>query len=237
MSLQTIGQILQVVNTGAVQKTILNNLFSDDKTKFEVDPLACSVSFRRRNCEYGLKHEKEHITDEDIAQAKKIRDYYSKKYFWNSLKDTKPQTDFRLNAMRLLAIESGWNLTDRETGLFVKLPCFYEEDTTYDQFKETLITGRDTCQVGKISPDPITQKLTYLKKTLRWQGSTKRVTFWFKNDKNKLFGLTALADNPFNELFEDKIQTPQVFLITRRGLDRVADLWYNDIKKFNIVKD
>lgn len=236
MSLQTLTQVLQVVNTTAVPKPMsdwLDDLGGQSKTKYEVDPLVCSVAFHRTNKSYGLSSSKEGVLPEDYETAKKIRDYYSKKYFWNSLKETRPQSEYRVNAMRLLAITENWDLTDRDAGLFVKLPAFYAEDIVYDGFKETLKTTRgDTETVGKeVNELP----LTYLGKTFRWQ-KVKRESFWFKDSQDRLYGYTTTHGHPFNALFEDIVQTPQRFK-GRIGVDRVSDLWYNDIKTFTIVKD
>lgn len=239
MSLQTLTQILQVVNTPLVNPVAKpSNLSWDDftgdrKNKYEVDPLVCSVAFHRTNKSYGLSGSVKEALPEDYETAKKIREYYSKKYFWNSLKETRPQSEYRINAMRLLAITEDWELTDRDAGLFVKLPAFYTEDIVYDRFKETLKTTRgDTETAGKeVNELP----LIYLGKTFRWQ-KVKRESFWFKDSQDRLYAYTTTHGHPFNALFEDIVQTPQRFK-GRIGVDRVAELWYNDIKTFTIVKD
>lgn len=236
MSLQTITQILQIVNTpiaNPVAKpiTFWDDLESDRKNKHEVDPLACSVAFHRTNSAYGLVNSKNDIIPDDFLKANQIRDYYSKKYFWNSLKAVRPQSEFRLSAMRLLAITESWELTDRDSGFFVKLPAFYNEDVVYDEFKVTLKTGRDQCEPNK----SVTKKLVYLGKTFRWQ-KIKRESFWFKDEANKIYGYTTTHGHPFNAIFEDQIQTPRTFEFSH-GVDRAGDMWYNNIGSFKILKD
>lgn len=234
MSLINLTQILQVVNTPLVAKTTFDDLTDERKTTFEVDPLACSVAFHRKNIGYGLSNTKEDTEEEDFLKAAKIREYYSKKYFWNSLKSNIPQSEFRSNAMRLLAMADKWELTDKDCGFFVKLPAFYEEDIVYDKFKATLSTSKDL-YIRKGSAQKVQKKLTYLGKTFRWQ-RLKRESFWFKDSDNHLYSYTTTHGHPFNNIFEDQIQTPRMFEFNH-GVDNIVDMWYNNIGSFTILKE
>jgi hypothetical protein len=229
MSTQTLSQIFQSIPVGTVEWN------DDHTTDYSVDPLACAVAMYRNSTSYGLLRAANAITDEDQAQANAIRNYYSKKYFWDSLKAQRPQSEYRQNAVRLLSITKDWKLTDRDAGLFVKLPWFYAEDQIYDEFRSTLKVNRDS-YVGPNAFDSVSKKLTYLKKTIRWQGSKRAVSFWFKDDDSKLSAVTVYADNPFNDIFEEQIQVPRVFEFTPK-VDRLVDMWYNTIKSFKIIKE
>jgi hypothetical protein len=229
MSTQTLSQIFQSIPIGTVDWN------EEHITEYAVDPLACSVAMYRNSTSYGLLRAVNTITDEDQAQANAIRDYYSKKYFWDSLKAQRPQSEYRQNAVRLLAIAKDWKLTDRDAGLFVKLPWFYAEDQVYDNFRSTLNVKREH-YVGPNAFDTVAKKLTYLKKTIRWQGSKKTVSFWFKDDANNLSAVTVFADNPFNDIFEEQVQVPRVFEFTPK-VDRLTDMWYNTIKSFKFIKE
>jgi hypothetical protein len=213
-----------------------NFIVEESRSKFKIDPLVSSVAFYRKHNSFGLLSEEEHILEEDVIKAKQIRDYYNKKYFWNSLKTNKPQPEFRTNAMRLLAITDRWDLTERESGLFVKLPCFYEEDIVYDDFRTTLITNKDSYTFGFHNFTYSKHTLTHIKNTIRWQGRSKKISYWFKDKENKLFSFTTDADNPLNELFEEKIQTTQEYEF-RYVIDKITDMWYNNIKIFNFKKE
>lgn len=234
MSTTTISQILQTINSPTAKPNWILSATAEPRTKYEVDPLACSVAFHRTNQGYGLGQNSNNLTEADIETAKEIRTYYSKKYFWTSLKSKDPQSDFRTNTMRLLAIESDWDLTDREAGVFVKLPCFYKEDTFYDELKTKLKTDKDL-YFKKGSTHTVTKKLTYQGKTFRWQ-NIKRVSWWFADEDGKLYSFTTSNDHPFNQLFEEKIQDPFTLEFSY-GIDNISDMWYNSIKSFNFVKE
>lgn len=208
----------------------------DTTTKFKIDPLACSVSLQRRQISFDLSSEEDHVIDEDLIKANQIREYYRKKYFWNSFKKSVPQSEFRNNAIQLLAITDQWDLTEKESGLFVKLPCFYEEDIVYDKFRNTLITNKDSYTFGLHSFTYTIHTLSYLKSTLRWQGKTRRISYWFKNKENKLFCFTTTVDNPLIGLFEEKIKTIQEYEF-KYAINKIADMWYYDIKIFNFKKE
>lgn len=235
MNLNSIHQILTIVNTPPVAKSSYYDLESDRKTSYKVDPLLCSVIFHRKNKAYGLSStDEKEATPEDYEQTEKIREYYAKKYFWNSLKSDRPQSEFRANAMRLLAITDDWQITDKEAGFFVKLPCFYAEDTVYDKFRATVTTDKET-YIRKGSSASVAVKLEFLAKTFRWQ-RVKRVSYWFKDSNNKLYSYTTMDGHPFNSLFEEKIQTPQTFEFSY-GIDNITDMWYNSMKSFTIIKE
>ena len=237
MTLQTITKILQNINTPVnnpvAKNTGWDDLINERKTTYEVDPLACSVAFHRKNVGYGLTSTRDDTIPDDFVKANQIRDYYSKKYFWNALKNNTPQSEFRVNAIRLLEMDAIWELSEKDTGFFVKLPAFYEEDIVYDNFKAMLKTARDQCV--RTTNRSIIKELTYLSKTFRWQ-RIKRETFWFKDQDNNLYGYTTTHGHPFNALFEERIQTPQVFEFSH-GVDRAGDMWYNNIGSFTILKE
>lgn len=236
MNLQNLTQILQIVSTPVTNPaatTGWDELLNDRGTKFEVDPLVCSVAYLRNTGNYGITHNKDEIKPEDYDRAKQIRDYYTKKYFWNSLKTTRPQTEFRSNAQRLLAITEDWSLSDRDQGFFVKLPAFYAEDVVYDGYMSRFKTDMETAR-ELVGPNN-TRCLEFLNKTFRWQAQ-KRVTYWFKDADNRLYGYTTFHDHPFNALFEEKIQQPQTFEFAC-GVDNISTMWYNAIKSFTILKE
>ena len=230
MNLQSLQQILQIVNTPISNPAATTGW---DNTKFVVDPLACSVSYLRMTGNYGITHNKDDVLPEDYDRAKQIRDYYTKKYFWNSLKTERPQSEFRANAQRLLSIKDVWLLKDRETGFFVKLPAFYAEDIVYDGFMSQFKIDKESVR-GNIG-QCVTRRLEFLNKTFRWQGN-KKVSYWFKDSANRLYCYTTMDGHPFNALFEEKIQQPQTFEFGC-GVDNISIMWYNTIRSFTIQKE
>ena len=210
----------------------VDSLFEEEKTNFDVDPLACSVAFLRKTGKYGIEQNSSDIQEEDRVYANKIRAYYTKTWLWNNLKSDRPQSEFRNNALRLLTITENWQLTSRETGLFVKLPAFYEEDIVYDKYRKQFDTSRDA--VVKNDGIVFTKKLEFLNKTFRWQ-KIERDTFWFKDDTNNLYGFTS-RKHPFNDLFEEQVQTPRTFEFLC-NCTHVNGMWYNTFYSFKILKE
>lgn len=236
MNIQSLTQILQIVNTpitNPAATTGWDELFDDRGSKFDVDPLACSVAYLRKTGNYGITHNKDDILPEDYDRAKQIREYYTKKYFWNSLKSTRPQSEFRSNAQRLLAITESWRLKERDEGFFVKLPAFYAEDIVYDQFVSQFKTDMES--VRSNTGQCVARRLEFLTKTFRWQ-QNKKVSYWFKDNKNRLYCYTTMDGHPFNALFEEKIEQPQTFEFGC-GVDNISTMWYNTIKSFSILKE
>jgi hypothetical protein len=205
----------------------------DEKKVFKIDPLACAVSLKRNNKPYGLVDNIDHVSQDDFEQANIIRAYYKKKFFWKGLSSSHPATQFRTLANQLLEIEKDWNITEKEAGVFVKLPYFYEEDLVYDSFVTVLLTKReDYAGTAALS---VTKNLHFLNKTFKWQ-HVKRVAYWFKDEANHLYCFNTAYDHPFNPLFEEKIVDPLTFEFAC-GVDNIGTMWYNTIKSFTILKE
>lgn len=216
-------------------KTIVSSIPSWNepiRTIINIDPLACSVSLHRRNQKTGLVTASNDIINSDISLAKDIRSYYSKKYLWNKLKDATIQSVYQDNALRLLSITENWQLTDREAGLFIKLPWFYAEDKVYDIFRKELHTDKKLYTKNSHTSTFEEHHLTYINKTVRWLGKIKSTSFWFKNDANQLFAFNNPNNNPLISLFEKTIQPSQNFVI-KYTASHIADMWYNEIKEFD----
>jgi hypothetical protein len=235
MSLQTITQILQTVNSPVPKKS---NFFFEGDTptkKFTTDPVVLGVALKRMQTVYGLKDCSEHITPEDQEQARKIRDYYRKKYFWNALKSQATQSDFRMRVSNLLNQQDEWNLTEKDTGIFVKLPYFYEEDTVYDEFKKLYKINQEDYYIDGFRLKK-TRLLTHIGTTLRWQAN-KRKSFWFKDHNDIIYAVSVPHNTPFIGLFEDTINHNINVEFSAR-VDRVDGMFYNEIAhNFKIVKE
>jgi hypothetical protein len=229
----TVNNISQILQNVRPSNSFWDDIIDERKTKFEKDPLACSVGYHRVNKEYGIFHTFDNLIEQDFIEANVIREYYSKKYFWRGLKSNRPLSEFRSNLLKLIAINENWELTDKETGLFVKLPAFYKEDRFYDFLIKNFKTDKKFYE-GTVGLDK-TDTLEFLGKTFRWQG--KRLsTYWFKNKDNRLYGYTTDHKHPFNVFFEEKIINPQTFNFAC-GVDNISDMWYNSIKSFSILKE
>jgi hypothetical protein len=227
-----INQIFQNINASP-NNSFWDDLTSERKTKFEKDPLAFSVAHRRIYGEYGILNHAEALMENDYIEANQIREYYSKKYFWRGLKSSRPLSEFRTNLLKLIEVNENWELTEREVGLFVKLPAFYKEDKFYDTLIKNLKTDKQFYS-GTVGSEK-TEALEFIGQTFRWQGK-RMVTYWFKNDQQCLYGYTTIHNHPFNALFEEKIQTLQTFKFSC-GVDNISDMWYNSIKTFTFLKE
>ena len=81
----------------------------------------------------------------------------------------------------------------------------------------------------------VVERLEYLGKTFRWQGN-KRTSYWFKDSQSRLYSYTTSHNHPFNDLFEEKVQTPHLMEFSC-GIDNISDMYYNNIGSFSFVKE
>jgi hypothetical protein len=235
-NIQSISQILQSMSSASssgVMQSFWDEITDERKTKFENDPLACAIGYYRLHGEYGILHTGELLIQEDYIESNRIKEYYSKKYFWQGLKSDRPVSDFRSSLLKLIAINENWELTDKETGLFVKLPAFYKEDQFYDSLIKSCKTDKKFYS-GTVSTEKV-ETLDFLGQTFRWQGR-KSTTYWFKSTERRLYGYTTAYNHPFNALFEELIKKPQTFNFSC-GVDNISNMWYNSIKSFSILKE
>lgn len=195
---------------------------------FEVDPLACALA--QRNAKFigiELISLEDSVTKEHLDEAKVIREYYLKKYFWAKLQGFEP-SEFKSNVTRLLSIDKEWSITDRDIGLFVRLVDFYAEDTTYDRLQKSLNT-REEMYEPVVSTKIV--DLEYVCQTYRAQASQKAICYWFKDTNNLLYQLKT-KKTPYSAILEKSLTGSKQYVVSLvHGW--TASMHFYDIKRIS----
>lgn len=192
----------------------LDNLFKqeyrEDPIKFDVDPLVLSVRLKKiketdPSQWFRLESSdvKARLMGEDFNEAEAIKDYYSKKLMWNSLKDTR-MSSYRTHLMSLLSQVKS-TLTKKEVGMVVTLPYFYAEDQVMDSIAKNYRVV--DCPMVKPNLQKFTRELVYIHQTSRWVNKTKFVFYWFADDNNYVYNIQLEEGNILRKFFEDAVLT------------------------------
>lgn len=221
---------------------IFETQYKAEPTIYKEDPLvlACALQdlWIKHERYYNLQGEEvcEHVTDEIRARAEDIRKYYTKKWFWHSLNNGH-LSDYRLRVCYLLENRIR-KCEEKDSGIYFKLPWFYDEDMIYDDFKKQLnTTDVPRIMYGGTSPARERLTLTYLRSTISTQNKRKLERFWF-SDGTYLFNITVMHDNPLLDAFRNMIEIGNtVNLETYRSVDRIDQMYYYKLFKFNFAKD
>ena len=145
MTTSIISQIMNRQHFDTIDN-LFKNEYREDPIKLDVNPLVLSVrlkKIREENTTQWFRLEspevKARLMGDDFNEAEDIKDYYSKKLMWTSLKDTK-LSDYRTHLMSHLA-HPKTVLSRKEAGMIVSLPYFYAEDQVMDSIaKNYLVT-------------------------------------------------------------------------------------------------
>lgn len=221
---------------------IFETEYRAEPTIYKEDPLvlACALQdlWLKHERYYNLQGEEvhEHVTDEIRARAEEIRKHYTKKWFWHSLNNNH-LSDYRRRVCYLLENRIR-KCEEKDSGIYFKLPWFYDEDMIYEDFKKQLNTT-DVPQIKYGGLPPVKERLTltYLRSTISTQNKRKLERFWF-SDGAYLFNITVMTDNPLLDMFRNMIKIGDaVTFETHRSVDRIDQMYYYKLFKFNFVKD
>lgn len=211
-------------------------------TEFKRDPLILScVTKRLLDTGQGYRNMEdetvlEYLTEDDVELAERIREYYTKKFFWRALSDSRTLSDYRRRLINLLENRIT-NCKDQDCGIYYKLPYFYEEDMSYDEFKKNLKTN-DISSLGNKRSNRFLKQLEFLKTTLSAQRKRKIIRYWFKDDNNWLYGLELTSDNPLLGIFDDYLKDhPVVLFDTRLTEDRIDSMHYYKLFQYKFAKE
>ena len=222
---------------------LFNSEYQITSVTFEQDPLVLACVVKRLlkiNPSIYLNLDSQFVTgdvtDEDVALAEDIRKYYTKKWFWQSLKDGRGLSDFRRQVCYLLENRIK-ECKDRDTGIYYKLPWFYDEDMIYDTFKQQYTTT-DLPHVAYGSSVGKTKfELTFLKSTVSRQQKRKLERFWFTNG-TYLYTIMVTQDNPLLEMFRNMIELGKpVQFESYCKVDRLDQMYFYSLFQFNFVKE
>lgn len=200
--------IQNVVETDEILPSIFSSSYREKPLVFDVDPLVLSVRLKKMKSAdttawYRLESPqvKAELDEEDWNDAIKIKDYYSKKLVWDTLSDVN-LTDYRSSLLQLLH-HPKHNLSNREVGMIVTLPYFYEED----QILDDIIKSYDVKDPPRVTPNlgRFTRKLTHIATTSRWVNKTDFNFYWFADDNKFVYLIQLAKDNLLLKFFEDAV--------------------------------
>lgn len=231
---------LTVNDFGALD--VFSSSMKERITEFKEDPLilACALKTYTSDGKGYLSLDSDNlvglITDADKELAEKIRDYYTKKFFWKALSDARSLSSFRSRLINLLENRIT-KCKDQDCGIYFKLPYFYEEDLVYEDFKKNLKTD-EISPLGNSRHNKMTKSLEFLKTTMSAQRKRKIVRYWFKDDNDFLYGLELTSDNPLLMIFDDYLKDHKPVLFeTRLTEDRIDRMNYYKLYNYKFIKE
>lgn len=209
MTTSIINQIYQRQHIDTIDN-LFRQEYREDPIKFDVNPLVLSVRLKKikeADPAKWLRLEdpqvKAELMGDDFNEAEAIKDYYSKKLMWTSLKDTK-MSAYRTHLMGLLS-QVKTTLTKKEVGMIVTLPYFYAEDQVMDSIAKSYRVV--DCPIVKPNLKKFTRELFYLHSTTRWVNKTKFNFYWFADDNNYIYNIQLEEGNLLRKFFEDLVLT------------------------------
>ena len=216
--------------------------FQEKETEFKEDPLVLAVSLKElwsRTGEYISMEDLrvlENITDDIRERAEAVRKYFTKKFFWQNLKNSNHLSDYRRRVCYLLENHVR-TCKDQDIGIYFKLPWFYEEDIVYEDFKKQYnTTDLPRIVYGNKAPKD-TLKLTYLKTSFSYQRKRKVERFWFTNGKY-LYSMEIESTNPLIYMLKDKLESASEHTLnTFITQDRIDQMHYYKLFQFTFAKE
>jgi predicted DNA-binding protein YlxM (UPF0122 family) len=180
--------------------------YREDPIKFDVDPLVLSVRLKKlKETDPTQWHRLEHpsvksqLMGDDFNDAQSIKEYYSKKLMWSSLKDSK-MSAYRTHLISLLSQVKS-TLTKKEVGMIVTLPYFYAEDQIMDSIAKNYQVV--DCPAVKPNLKKLQRELVYIHQTTRWVNKKKFIFYWFADDNNFVYNIQLDEGNLLRKFFED----------------------------------
>ena len=201
----------------ATQSLHLGNLefqFNDDVKKYEVYEISqdllslsvCWARYRKVKDDNKLRPAITKLLDsdlfrlvseDDIAQANVIRDYYSKKIMVLKLKNT-GFTSFRED-LNTFVHSDGKTFKENMMPLAYRLPEFYEYDV---EFEKMLFDFNREIKRMDQSYVVDTKQLKFVKQLLVNKKQYKRKEYWFSDRSNNLVNIDIDTSNPLISLMD-----------------------------------
>ena len=190
--------------------SIFNKEYQEAPVLLDVNPLVLSVRLKKiKETDpthwYRLEDPrvKSELTGDDFNEAEAIKDYYSKKLMWSSLKDSKLSA-YRTHLIGLLS-QVKTTLTKKEVGMIVTLPYFYAEDQVMDSIAKNYLV--DNCPDVRPNLKKFQRELVYIHQTTRWVNKKKFIFYWFADDNNFVYNIQLDEGNLLRKFFEDMVLT------------------------------
>ena len=170
------------------------------------------------------------VSEDDIAQANVIRDYYSKKIMVWKLKNIK-LTPFRED-MNTFIHSDGKTFKESMMPLAYRLPEFYEYDVEFE--KMSFEYNKEVKRQEKMH---VTEKkhLTYIKSLSVNTRRLKKIEYWFSDSHNNLVQMNIETHNPLNTLLEKVITTGSVEVSGKYGTRTRDGNEFLKVEKYKFV--
>jgi hypothetical protein len=226
---------------------LMNSMSRPDIKKYEVyeisqDLLALSVCwarYRKVRNEPGLHPTITKLLDselfrlvseEDIAQANVIRDYYSKKIMVWKLKNIS-LTSFREDLNSFIHSD-GKTFKETMMPLAFRLPEFYEYDVEFEKMSfeyNKEVKRHDSVHVTN------RKHLTYIKSLSVNTKRLKKIEYWFSDSHNNLVQMNVETHNPLNSLLEKVVTNGSIELEGRYGTRNRDGNEFLKVEKYKFV--
>lgn len=206
---------------------LLHTMSSPDVKKYEVyeisvDLLALSVCWARYRKQRGNGVPQPHITklldselfrlvtEEDVAQADVIRDYYSKKIMVWKLKNI-ALTRFRED-LNTFVHSDGKTFKETMLPLVFRLPEFYEYDVEFEK-----MSFEYNKEVKQQETTHATERkhLKFVKQLHVNNKRTKRKEYWFSDLYNNLVTFSVETHNPLSTLLDMTLRNNDIDVVGR----------------------
>jgi uncharacterized pyridoxamine 5'-phosphate oxidase family protein len=127
--------------------------------------------------------------------------------------------------------------SEQDSGIYYKLPWFYQEDMIYDDFKKTYTTTDIPTIAYGSSRAKSEFELTYLKSSVCKQQKRKLERFWFTNG-SYLYNIEITQDNPLIEMFRNMIEPGKTVRFTGYyKIERLDQMYFYSLFQFNFSKE
>ena len=170
------------------------------------------------------------VTEEDIAQANVIRDYYSKKIMVLKLKNV-GFSSFREDLNTFVHSE-GKTFKESMLPLAYRLPEFYEYDT---EFEKMSFDYNKEVKRYEFPYEIHTLQLSFVKKLSVNTKRQKRKEYWFSDRHNNLILLNLEAHNPLLSLMDKAVENDITLHCTVKKCSRDGLEYLKVDNKFTFV--
>ena len=170
------------------------------------------------------------VSEDDIAHANTIRDYYSKKIMVWKLKNIK-LTPFRED-MNTFIHGDGKMFKENMLPLVYRLPEFYEYDIEFEK-----MSFEYNKEVKRQESSHVTERkyLTFIKSLSVNTKRLKKTEYWFSDNHNNLVQMNIETHNPLYSLLDKVIKSGSIELAGRYGTRKRDGNEFLRVEKYKFV--
>jgi hypothetical protein len=170
------------------------------------------------------------VSEDDIAHANTIRDYYSKKIMVWKLKNIK-LTPFRED-MNTFIHGDGKMFKENMLPLVYRLPEFYEYDIEFEK-----MSFEYNKEVKRQESPHVTERkyLTFIKSLSVNTKRLKKTEYWFSDNHNNLVQMNIETHNPLYSLLDKVIKSGSIELDGRYGTRKRDGNEFLRVEKYKFV--